>query len=302
MAVTKKATKGPSKRKLAFDAKRAERLEAEGVRADTINPALVNVGFHGVGGASCVLCDHPIEWLYVLHLGLIDGRTVTFEPVGSTCIQTWVTSLPHSEAQQAILARLKVAEEEAEIIKASFRAFNKQVADEQLSGDDRDALVRFLGAPPRVRNNEFLADVARKVERFGGWASETQRTSWLGALNRELRNAKLPPLKSLPPSQGSLSQDDEKLLERAKAALENPALATLSSDKRESLQDIYNKVTQYQAFRSDAQRSFLADLVRRVESGRVKTTGVVTAESRRPAKPPAPPLPKHEYEGTDLPF
>jgi hypothetical protein len=241
---------------------------------DTINPASVAIGFNGVddAGAECVLCDHPINYLYVLHLNTVEGRAVTFAPVGSSCIRTWADSLPHSEAQAAILARLKVAEEEAEKIKASFRAFNAQAKYNHITSEDRDALVRFLGAPPAIRSNPFLSDVAAKVEQYSGWASDRQRGAWLAALGRELAKVGGKPLVlAAPAADPRLSPEDADLLTRAaKLISDEVRFLKLDSVQRDALKDIHAKVTRYGSFASPAQRGFFASIIKRGEgSGRV---------------------------------
>jgi hypothetical protein len=288
-----------SKRKVTFDAKRAGVFEAHGVRTDNIDPRQVAIGFDGVDQdeqSECALCDHWIKFLYVLHLGLTSGKVVTFAPVGSSCIRTWADSLPISEAQAAIVAALKVAEEKAESIKSSFRTFNALAASRNISEGDRDALVRFLGAPPRVRDNPFLADVAGKVEKFRRWASDRQRDTWLAALNRELRSGTGKGLAAVPPSAGGLGEEDRALLARAAVILgTQPPPAGLSEDDRGILADIHAKVTRYQSFRSDKQRGFFASIIKRAEGG----------SGRKPVQstlfPEKPATRAEDYDG-EVPF
>jgi hypothetical protein len=271
----------------------------------------VSIGLEGYdeGGANCVLCDHDINWLYVLHLVLVDGQTATFAPVGSSCIRTWADSLPHSEAQQAILAALKLAEDEAERVKASFREFNRQATSGDVTNEDRDALVRYLSSPPAVRQNPFLADVARKVERYSGWASDPQRKAWLGALNRELLKAGRPALATVPTSEGTFSREDADLLGRAKAILAAPILlGRLKPEERDALQDIAAKVERYGSFRSTAQRGYFASIIKRAEGSGRSTTQQPTGhiEGARPiggrVVAPVAPAPRPTYDGDDLPL
>lgn len=276
-----------SKRKASFDAKRAARLEEKGVRIDTINPTQVAIGLEGYeeGGANCTLCDHDIKWLYTLDLGILGQHgSVGFAPVGSSCIRTWADSLPHSEAQQAILATLKLAEEEAERVKASFREFNRQVEGGKITEFERDALVRFLSSPRVVRTNTFLRDVAEKVEKFGGFYSPTQRHAFIRALNECLVKAgrkALPVEAATLPS--NLSPVDRPLVERAQKVLaDEKALAKLSETDRDALRDIYAKTIRYARFATDRQRGYFASIIKRADGGsdrRPAVTGQVEARS-----------------------
>lgn len=288
---TTKEKKAVSKRRESFDAKRAARFEASGVRVDNIDPKRVVIGFEGVDeseSSECNLCDHLIKFLYVLHLGLTDGRVATFTPVGSSCIRTWAESLPVSEAQVAIIAALKLADEQVERIKASFRAFNALATNGRITNEDRDALTKFLSAPPVIRDNGFLADVAHKVEHhYKGWASALQRDSWIKALNREFVKVGKPLV--------GIDPESAKLIERAKAIIANTALLDkLSPSDRGPLVDITTKVEkQYGGtFASDKQRGFLASIVGRAERlGGIKT----------PSGPRVPVAKKAEQSGDESP-
>jgi hypothetical protein len=290
-----------SKRKVTFDAKRAAVLESKGVRVDTIDPRQVAIGLDGYedGGANCTLCDHDIKWLYVLHLGLTDGRVVTFTPVGSSCIGTWAESLPVSEAQAAIVAALKVAEEEAEAIKARIRGFNAQAQQGHITEGERDALVRFVSAPKRIRENEFLGDVASKVERFKGWASDRQRDAWLGALDREFRKLGRPGL----PAASRFSPEDADLIDRAAKILGDEALlARLNEVEQGALKDIHGKVVQFGSFISPKQKGFFASIIKRAEgSGRAKPVQVEAEPNGRPTNHTAALKAAEDYDG-EVPF
>ena len=243
-----------SKRALAFDAKRAARFEARGVRVDNITGA--TVGLLGKADASCTLCDHAILWQYVLHLSMEGKTTETFEPVGSSCIQSWADSLPHSEAQAKILAALKLAVEEANVIKARFRAINALVKREKLAEVQGRALVAFYSGPPSIRDNIFLADVAYKAVDNGGFVGRQWET-WERALDRAFV---------------AFDSRDEirAFIARAQAAIDSGRVE--ASPRGDTLLDILGKLEKFDAFYSDRQKSFFIALLEEAEALEVEPT------------------------------
>jgi len=182
-----------------FNAERARRIEAAGVNVETITGA--SVGLTSYGDDACALCDHAIKWLYVLHLTVSDSpvtagdaavaRVVTFDPVGSTCIRTWADALPLGPGQESILAALKLAESEADKIKAQFREINSLERSGSITEEQATALIQFYSAPPTIRSSSFLSDVARKVIRYHGFTGR-QWDSWSKSLRRDLSNVNAP--------------------------------------------------------------------------------------------------------------
>lgn len=176
-------------REQAFNAKRADRIRERGVNVDNIVDAAV--GLTGYDKGECALCDHAIKWLFVLHLTTSDKGVVTFEPVGSTCIKTWAQALPLGPAQERILAALKLADADADVVRARFRDIRVMERTGELTEDQASALIRFYSSPSAIRDHGFLSSVADQVFQRDGFTARQWET-WSVALNREIGNLNAP--------------------------------------------------------------------------------------------------------------
>ena len=261
-----------TKRAQAFDRKRASRFEAQGARVDNITQA--TVGLVGKDAAKCALCDHNILWQFVLHLSLSTGRNVTFNPVGSSCIESWADSLPVSDAQRSILEALKLAVEEANEVKARFRSINADVKGGKLSREQGDALIAFWSAPTVVREHEFLLSVAEAVDRFSSFKSDKQWGSFERVLKATLASAKRKSDRLARQDDGEESEED-KLFQRADAVIESGQADAY--DRGDTLVDIVERGKQRGL--SDGQRRFLYVLLREAEAVTVESASATTPPS-----------------------
>jgi len=279
-----------------FDDKRAERLTAKGATADTIVSADVALAGKGSEGEnSCALCDHGILWLFILHLSLKDGSTVTINPVGSKCIETWANALPVGEAQAAILASLQLALEEAKAFKVRLRTLRNLRRDGRVSQEQHDLLLAFYAAPVAVRKgNEFLSDVAQKAISRG--FTERQWSTWSRAAKRAISAGSAAP-KAAPAEPAPVTDAAQKSLEdilaRANAVITSGHAARLSYGG-DALVDISEKLQRYGSFASDKQEAFLRKLVKAAEG--------LAAEDAPPARKDdwAQPVAEGGFFGQDM--
>ena len=192
----------------------------------------------------------------ILHLSMTDKSVETFEPVGSSCIGSWADSLPHSEAQAAILAALKLAVEEANAIKSRFRSINALVKRGKLAEIQGRALVAFYSGPPSIRENNFLANVADSAISKGGFIGRQWET-WERALGSAF--------------DAFDSRDEiQALIARAQAAVDSGRVEV--SPRGDTLLDIFGKLEKFGVFYSDRQKSFFIALLDEAEAQEIEPT------------------------------
>lgn len=237
-----------------FDDKRARRLEALGATAETITGA--KVALVGKSEGSCALCDHGILWLFALHLTLTDGRAVTMDPIGSKCIETWARALAVGPAQEAILESLTGALEDVAALKARMRTIRNGVESGQFSQVQADHLTAFYAAPASVHGDDFLADVARKVLRYG--FTDRQWETWSRSVRGALGRAGCPV-----PSAVDSETEEGKLIARARKVIADGRAGRL--ERGGALVDMTEKLERYGSFASDKQERFFKWVLRDAE-------------------------------------
>jgi len=163
-----------SSNKASFDARRAEAFDAQGVRADNIDGVDIYYTGRHEESQECVLCAHKgIKHLFSLDLKLTQGEA-HFDPVGSSCIRSWATSLPVSAAQAAIIEKLDFAIADMETLKGNLRKINGWHTADKLSDSEHNMLTAYFMAPAAIREQETLKSIANKVLQWGQFASDTQ--------------------------------------------------------------------------------------------------------------------------------
>lgn len=145
-----------------FDLKRAASFAAAGVGEHDAH--LAAVAFTGTGAGTCSLCGKEhLKWLFALAFakptalaalgsiptGIVRTEAVTFSPVGSDCIETWIAALPDSAIKLQLARRFaaEVSKERAAKVKAGIEA---ALVETGLTGET--LLARFDALPKGVRH------------------------------------------------------------------------------------------------------------------------------------------------------
>lgn len=281
----------------AYNIRRAEAFAAAGV--NDLDLRWAHPTFEGKGHGDCTLCGKKdILWLFALHfdkpdlvqsIGAIEKQitrteAVTFNPVGSECIQTWFEALPESLEKLEFLKRWKIELQRMARAKAAQATLNYltkrgfasiedaldrgKAIEEKVKATgpgyytkvcgltyyDRCALTKLrarLKRQGRLSHNavKFLADLILRAEQALADDAKTQ-----------------PAAPAVPPPPAAPAILADPLVVRANKVLNDPTFsAALDNYRRGVVKDIVEKVTKFGSFRSTSQKGYLESLVSKAE-------------------------------------
>jgi len=277
-----------------YNLRRAQAFAAAGINDGDVRYA--HPAFVGKSTGDCTLCGKKnIMWLYaikfdapeicdaIVSIGKEITRPgeVTFNPVGSECIQTWADPLPESKEKLEFLLRWKheLAKcNAAKGVQATDNAFKKLGFDGTADVLQRvKALAAFQTAPLSWHERKALRDLTWKLTKNKKLSADA--TKYLAALVLKAEKTATPavvatttqPAAPAPtPAATSVAPvaTMDPVLARATAVLADPiAMARLDSYQAGVVTDITAKVTKFKGkFASGAQKNYLAALVKIAET------------------------------------
>lgn len=268
--------------------KRAEALKSYGI--NTLDLPHAKPGFMGYGHGTCALCGQKnLKWLFKIHFdapqGLIALAKVECEidregevditPVGSKCITDWIDALPETAEKLDLIKRWEV---EMRRCKAAMKA--KVVEDlcaEAGFETPDDAFTAYfdLTRIPRHLDHwrkaiswyeiRMLQRNAYKVKHRT--LSRKTCQDWLKNLLK-LRELPLPEpeeVKQATEEESKAKAEVQEILDRGKELYDEHA-DKLNGYYTDAFLDMHKKISQSGAFRSDRQRRFFTDIMKKMEA------------------------------------
>jgi len=266
--------------------KRAEVFAANGL--NTLDVQYAHPNFEGYGHGTCTLCGKQhLKWLFSIKFDVPSGlvalakvftditrdKEVTLQPVGSKCINDWLDAVPETAEKLEVLKRwgtemkrckqAMVAKVVEDLCKQAGFESPQEAYDAYigLSYDSRYKLKRKQYR--RLSNNAYGIKHMR--------SSRGTVKNWLADLTEALgyeSQLYCPRQQQLNPAIVSVKvpkplSDDEKLLERGRAAWANRSV--LTSYHLSAFVSMGKQAEKKGGFISSSQRRFYADLLKRLE-------------------------------------
>jgi len=293
----------------AYNIRRAEAFAAAGVNDWDVRWARPE--FAGKGHGDCALCGKKdILWIYILHfdapdmiqsIGAIEKQitrteAVTFDPVGSECIQTWVEALPESLEKLEFLKRWKIEIQKMNRAKAAQATVNylkkhgfesvEIALDRAKAVEDalNEAAKHAVGYYAKVLGFTYydrcaLTKLRGRLKRQGRLSHNALKylidLIVRGEQARAEQSAKPAATQPAQPAAPAILSDP--LMVRAQKVLSDPALLnSLDSYRQSVVKDIVEKVTKFGSFRSASQKGYLESLVVKAEQAVEVATALPT--------------------------
>lgn len=267
--------------------KRAEALKSYGI--STLDLPSAKPNFKGYGAGTCALCGQKnLKWLFQIHFDEPQGLValakieceidredaVTITPVGSKCITDWIDAIPESAEKLELVKRWEIemrkckAAMKAKIVEdlcaeAGFEtpadAFNTYMDILRMPGS-----YKFMRQAISPYDMNFMRRNANKV--FNKTLSRKTCQDWVKMLVK---------LNALPrPTQAEVAEAEQadaeiaaevkEILDKGKALFDEHC-DKLNSYYTSAFLDIHKKVTESGKFRSDRQKAFFTDMMKKME-------------------------------------